>query len=180
MVTSSPVCSYNEWDPLEEVVVGRLEGARIPSRHLTVTFNIPQRLMKIYKVIAGLPYPKFVVRPAQRELDEFIHILEAEGVTVRRPAVTDFSVTYKTPHWQSKGFCSACPRDGLLVVGEEIIETPMAWRSRYFEVDAYRPLLKDYTAEGRSGPPRRGRSWSMRSTTTTIVFPKRASRSPSW
>ena len=24
----------------------------------------------------------------------------------------------------------------------------MAWRSRYFEVDAYRPLLKEYTARG--------------------------------
>ena len=180
MVTRSPVCSYNEWDPLEEVVVGRLEGARIPSRHLTVTFNIPQRLMKIYKLIAGLPYPKFVVRPAQRELDEFIHILEAEGVTVRRPAVTDFSVTYKTPHWKSKGFCSACPRDGLLVVGDEIIETPMAWRSRYFEVDAYRPLLKEYTAsrgevdhpaapgagrcalQPRLSPPRGGRADPLR------------------
>ncbi|MGO9176319.1 MAG: amidinotransferase, partial [Desulfobaccales bacterium] len=148
VVTRSPVCSYNEWDPLEEVVVGRLEGAMIPSKHLTVSFNIPQRLARIYKLIAGLPYPKFVVRPAQRELDEFIHILEAEGITVRRPAVTDFSVTYKTPHWQSKGFCAACPRDGLLVVGDEIIETPMAWRSRYFEVNAYRLLLKEYTARG--------------------------------
>ena len=55
LVTDSPVCSYNEWDPLEEVVVGRLEGAMIPSRHLTVSFNIPQRLMKIYKLIAGRP-----------------------------------------------------------------------------------------------------------------------------
>ena len=27
----SPVSSYNEWDPLEEVIVGRLEGAIIPS-----------------------------------------------------------------------------------------------------------------------------------------------------
>src|SRR3989304_4913403 len=60
LVTSSPVCSYNEWDPLEEVVVGRLEGAMIPSKHLTVSFNIPQRLTRIYKLIAGLPYPKFV------------------------------------------------------------------------------------------------------------------------
>ena len=63
MVTRSPVCSYNEWDPLEEVVVGRLEGAMIPSKHLTVSFNIPQRLAMIYKLVAGLPYPKFVVRP---------------------------------------------------------------------------------------------------------------------
>ena len=106
-MTRSPVCSYNEWDPLEEVVVGRLEGAMIPSKHLTVSFNIPRRLTGIYKLVAGRPYPKFVVRPAQRELDEFMHILEAEGITVRRPAVTDFSATYKTPHWQSKGFCAA-------------------------------------------------------------------------
>ncbi|KAK9394006.1 glycine amidinotransferase mitochondrial [Crotalus adamanteus] len=25
-----PVCSYNEWDPLEEVIVGRAENARVP------------------------------------------------------------------------------------------------------------------------------------------------------
>ena len=32
----------------------------------------------------------------------------------------------------------------------------MAWRSRYFEVDAYRPLLKEYTASGAkwTTPPR--------------------------
>ena len=29
-----PVNSFNEWDPLEEVIVGRLEGATIPGpRH---------------------------------------------------------------------------------------------------------------------------------------------------
>jgi hypothetical protein len=45
------------------------------------------------------------VGPTQRELGEFIHILEAEGVNVRRPAMRDFSVTCMTPHWKSKGFC---------------------------------------------------------------------------
>jgi glycine amidinotransferase len=37
----SPVNSHNEWDPLEEVIVGRLEGAVIPSDHPVVTCNIP-------------------------------------------------------------------------------------------------------------------------------------------
>ena len=37
----SPVNSHNEWDPLEEVIVGRLEGATIPSDHPVVTCNIP-------------------------------------------------------------------------------------------------------------------------------------------
>ena len=33
--------SHNEWDPLEEVIVGRLDGATIPSGHPVVTCNIP-------------------------------------------------------------------------------------------------------------------------------------------
>ncbi len=35
------VNSFNEWDPLEEIVVGRLEGATIPSHHITVTYTSP-------------------------------------------------------------------------------------------------------------------------------------------
>ncbi len=35
----SPVMAWNEWDPLEEVIVGSLDGATIPTHHLTVIFN---------------------------------------------------------------------------------------------------------------------------------------------
>ena len=31
--SSSPVSSYNEWDPLEEIIVGRAEGMRVPYLH---------------------------------------------------------------------------------------------------------------------------------------------------
>ncbi len=143
-----PVNSYNEWDPLEEIIVGRLEGATIPPYHVTVTYNIPQSTARLYRLFAGRRYPKFLIKRAQKELDEFIHILEAEGVVVRRPEVMDFSVRYKTPNWTSKGFCTACPRDGFIVIGDEVIETPMAWRSRYFETSAYRSLFKEYFAQG--------------------------------
>ena len=40
------------------------------------------------------------------------------------------------------------PRDVLLVVGEEIIEAPMCWRSRFFEYRAYRDLMKEYFHAG--------------------------------
>ena len=43
---------------------------------------------------------------------------------------------------------AAMPRDILIVVGDEIIEAPMAWRSRFFEYRAYRPLLKEYFRRG--------------------------------
>src|SRR5688500_18456546 len=139
-----PVSSYNEWDPLEEIIVGRLEGATIPSAHVTVTFNLPPLAARLYRLAAGYRYPQWMVKLAQRELDEFIHILEAEGVTVRRPEAIDFTRRYRTPHWSSRGFCVACPRDVFLVVGDEIIETPSCWRSRYHELDAFRPLFKEY------------------------------------
>lgn len=39
---------------------------------------------------------------------------------------------------------AAMPRDILLVVGNEIIEAPMAWRARFFEYRAYRRIIKEY------------------------------------
>lgn len=143
-----PVNSWNEWDPLEEIIVGRLECATIPSYHPAVTFNIPQDTRPLHRLAAGLRYPSWMIRIAQKELDGFIRLLEEEGVRVRRPDIMDFSRRYRTPSWKSRGFCSSCPRDGFLVVGDEIIETPMCWRSRYFEMFAYRRLFKEYFHAG--------------------------------
>jgi glycine amidinotransferase len=89
-----------------------------------------------------------MVRLAQRELDHFIHILEGEGIKVRRPDFVDFVRPYRSPHWSSRGFSTACPRDIFLIIGNEIIETPTCWRSRYFEAGAYRSLLKEYFVKG--------------------------------
>ena len=143
-----PVNSYNEWDPLEEVIVGRLEGATIPSPHISYTYNQSRLVRWLYRPFAGRHYPGFMVKRAQAELDAFIRILEAEGVTVRRPEILEFKTRFKTPNWSSSGFNVTCPRDGFLVIGDEIIETPMAWRCRYFELSAYRPLFKEYFANG--------------------------------
>lgn len=146
--TTCPVNSHNEWDPLEEVIVGSLEGAVIPPYHVAVTHNIPRSSVQLYRLFAGRRYPEFLVKRAQKELDEFIQILKSEGVTVRQPEPINFSAQTKTPDWKSKGFCATCPRDAFLVIKDEIIESPMAWRSRYFEMYAYRSLFKEYFVNG--------------------------------
>jgi glycine amidinotransferase len=145
---ASPVNSHNEWDPLEEIIVGRLEGAVIPSSHPIVTCNIPGIAAWAQKLAAGFRYPNFLIEPAQRELEGFIALLKSLGVVVRRPDVTDFHKSFGLPGWSSRGFCNACPRDSLLVIGCEIIETPMAWPCRYFESQSYRTLIKDYFRRG--------------------------------
>lgn len=143
-----PVGSHNEWDPLEEVIVGRVEGATIPPAHPSVTFNVPRRVARFYRIFGGFRYPRLLTEPARRELEGFVRVLEAEGITVRRPDVIDFRRAVRTPRWRSTGFGATCPRDAFLVVGDEIIEAPMAWRSRHFEGLAYRRLFREYFARG--------------------------------
>lgn len=143
-----PVWSHNEWDPLEEVIVGRLDGAVIPSAHPVVVCNVPPRAGWLQKLASGFKYPRVMVEPAQQELDGFVRLLESLGVTVRRPNAVDYRKKFGSPEWSSRGFCNSCPRDSMLVIGDEIIETPMAWPCRYFETHSYREILKDYFRRG--------------------------------
>src|SRR5215469_7390944 len=143
-----PVNSWNEWDPLEEVIVGRVDGAVVPPFHVSVTYNVPHPGHWLHRLTAGRRYPRWMLRRAQTELEAFVRLLESEGVRVRRPDPLDLGRTIRTRLWSSRGFCLACPRDLFLVVGDEIVETPTCWRSRQFEGDAYRTLFKEYFAQG--------------------------------
>lgn len=143
------VNSHNEWDPLEEVIVGVVDGAAVPQWDVCLEATMPEGQRPFFHSNGGKPFPAERIAAAKRDLEEFVHILEAEGVTVRRPEAVQHARPYETPHWRSAGgMYAAMPRDTLLVIGDEIIEAPMAWRSRYFETHAYRPLLKEYFQKG--------------------------------
>lgn len=142
------VNSHNEWDPLKEVIVGRVDGAAVPPWHLSIKGAAPVTTWDFLIKHGGEPYPKEAVDAANQNLADFIHILEAEGVVVKRPDIVDSTIEYSSPDWTSRGYSSANPRDVLLVVGSEIIEATMSWRSRYFEVHAYRRLIYDYFKRG--------------------------------
>lgn len=147
-----PVNSHNEWDPLEEVIVGRLEHAMLPDAQIINRHTFPPSGSSVINQIlalGGVPYPPEMIEAAQKDLDQFLHILESEGVTVRRPDIIDYEIPFRTPGWKVPSGSSATnPRDPFLVVGHQIIETPMADRSRYFEAWAYRSLFKEYFRAG--------------------------------
>uniref|UniRef100_A0A8C1CTI3 Glycine amidinotransferase n=1 Tax=Cyprinus carpio carpio TaxID=630221 RepID=A0A8C1CTI3_CYPCA len=143
-----PVCAHNEWDPLEEVIVGRAENACVPPFTVEVKANTYEKYWPFYQQYGGQTFPKDHVKKAVTEIEEMCNILQHEGVTVRRPEPIDWSVEYKTPDFTSTGMYAAMPRDILIVVGNEIIEAPMAWRARFFEYRAYRPLIKEYFRRG--------------------------------
>ncbi|TRZ01970.1 hypothetical protein DNTS_024148 [Danionella cerebrum] len=143
-----PVSAYNEWDPLEEVIVGRAENACVPPFTVEVKANTYEKHWPFYQRFGGQSFPKEHLQKAVDEIEEMCTILALEGVTVKRPEPLNWSEEYKTPDFSSTGMYAAMPRDILLVVGNEIIEAPMAWRARFFEYRAYRPLIKDYFRRG--------------------------------
>lgn len=149
---SCPVNSHNEWDPLEEVIVGSLDGAMFPGWNDINRVTVPpDDWTKIEGLVggAGVPYPPSMVAAARRDLEAFVHILESEGVRVRRVEAAQFAAPFATPAWNvPSGFCAANPRDPFLVIGNELLETPMADRSRYFEAWPYRALFKEYFQAG--------------------------------
>ena len=144
----SPVCAYNEWDPLEEVIVGRVEGAHMPPLTIEVKANTNREWWDFFQKNSGKSFPIEHLKKAVEEIEEMCNILQHEGVTVRRPEILDHSKIYTTPDFSSSGLYAAMPRDFLMVIGDELIEAPMAWRSRFFEYRAYRSLIKEYFNQG--------------------------------
>ncbi|KAL7980078.1 hypothetical protein Chor_001346, partial [Crotalus horridus] len=111
--------------------------------------NTYDKYWEFYQKYGGQSFPEDYIKKAIAEIEEMCNILKMEGVTVKRPDVLNWSTRYKTPDFESTGMYAAMPRDILLVIGNEIIEAPMAWRARFFEYRAYRPDYPIRTVEDR-------------------------------
>ncbi|WP_406300710.1 amidinotransferase (plasmid) [Embleya sp. NBC_00888] len=139
-----PVCSDNEWDPLEECVVGTARRSMFPAEdERMIRATMPREHW--HRFVAGNPFPADIVDNAERELDGLSALLESRGVRVRRPRPVDWT--------ELGGYTAAMPRDGFLVVGDRIVEAPMAWRSRRDELSAYLPLIREYRQDGATWLP---------------------------
>jgi N-dimethylarginine dimethylaminohydrolase len=142
----SLVWSCNEWDPLEEVIVGNPLNARFP------TADRSSQLAEFSnRSVAEIPqgsFPQKIIEEAEEDLQEFVRILQRLGVTVKRPETWAHERRFSTIHWEAHGYYNYCPRDVLLVIGDQIIETPNVIRSRAQETFSYRKLLLDYMRSG--------------------------------
>jgi N-dimethylarginine dimethylaminohydrolase len=142
----SAVWSCNEWDQLEEVIIGNPMNARFPTPDVsTQVAEFPNR--SLAEIPRG-PFPRRVIEETEEDLDQFAETVEGLGVKVRRPDTWPHEATFSTINWQSQGYYNYCPRDVLMVVGDQIIETPNVIRSRSQETYSYRALLMEYMASG--------------------------------
>lgn len=139
------VNSWNEWDPLKHVIVGRADGTMVQAPEIAVQREWPEQG---YTEGKYGPYPKEMIDKANEQMDNFASMLEKRGIRVDRPTPIDFSQKVQTPDWeQDSMFGCMPPRDLLLTIGNEILEATMSYRSRWFEYLCFRPLLEKYFAE---------------------------------
>lgn len=138
---------YNEWDPLEEVIIGTVTGARVPVPDRGLFALEYPEYGTVDKIPSG-PYARHIVEETEHELSMLCEELTKLGVKVRRPEARDHAAKLATPDWRTDGFYDYCPRDVFLAVGGTVIETPMVLRSRFLEPFAYKNMLLEFFESG--------------------------------
>ncbi|KPC64367.1 hypothetical protein [Streptomyces chattanoogensis] len=154
--------SHNEWSPLKEIVVGSAENYVSHDRELSFDIFFHENLFH-----SAWAYPRLTqatgsslesrsYKIKQRYADELhedvenlVETLSGLGVRVHRP------LTLPPNPEPIAGFGWTAPpvpplniRDNTLIIGDEIIETPPAIRSRYLETRLLAPVYKQYYDQG--------------------------------
>ena len=134
--------SHNDWDSLEEIIVGRADFAHIPPVDPSMKNFMYANLTKdeIKKHVG--PYNQDLIEEANEDLDILSEVLEDCGVIVHRPERTQHHQRIQTPKWRTTGWHNYCPRDIFLVLGNNIVEVPSVMRSRMFETWSYNKILQ--------------------------------------
>jgi len=158
MTADAPLVNrWNDFDPLEEVILGIADGACFPPLEPACQSEYNDQYTKYGPKMSHafsdyVPWPtgpklKKFIDNANEELEGMKDVMEGEGVKVLRPEKEkcNFNVRTKTPDFESENqYCVVCPRDVMMTVGNEIVEATMCKRSRYFEYRPFRSLVQHY------------------------------------
>lgn len=128
------ISSWNEWDKLEEVVVGIADHANWPSTDPVFVEESKKTLWTETPVPSG-PVPQWIVDEANEDLNQLANTLVHYGATVRRPEPMNFVKTH--------GMYNYCPRDRLLVAGDIVVDVSMMYPCRNQESRTLRKITED-------------------------------------
>jgi len=124
--------SYNEWDPLRSVVVGRADHANWPVHDPVFQLESERTLWKETPVPSG-PVPDWIIDEANEDLDQLAGVLRSLNVEVFRPDDFNFQI--------HDGMYNYCPRDRLLVYGDTVVNPAMMYPCRDMELQCYHDIV---------------------------------------
>lgn len=142
------VNSHNEWDPLEEVIIGDGFPESLPLLEYSFKLFFHDNISSKDYLFGDQTISKRHIEEHSEDLEKFVHLLESLNVTVRRPKIPKKLYKTKTPGWDSTIHPALNVRDMAMVVGDTIIETPPTLRYRYFENYLLSHLFLDYFKQG--------------------------------
>ena len=93
------VNSWNEWDPLKHVILGRADGCCIPPSEPAVDGKVPED--SDMRGQFGVR-PKETIDRANELLENFANLLKKRGIRVDRPTPLNFNQPIATPDWKTK------------------------------------------------------------------------------
>ena len=128
--------SYNEWDPLEKIIVGSATNANWPMSDPVFAEEARNSLWTETPAPSG-PVPQWIVDEANKELDILAETLARYGATVYRPKEMDFV--------EVNGMYNYCPRDRLLIAGNTLVDCNMMYSCRNQEIKNYHRLIAEST-----------------------------------
>jgi len=139
--------SWNEWDPLKRVILGRPEGTNVQAPEPAWRYDLPDGG---FPLGTYGPFPQEMQDAANEQMDNFVSILEKRGIKVDRPTIHPCMLNkpVSTPDWTQLN-CYGCNnmRDQFLCHGNRIIEGAGNVRARWYEYLNLRPLFEQYFKE---------------------------------
>ncbi|MFD5629967.1 glycine amidinotransferase [Streptomyces sp. NPDC127072] len=154
--------SYDDFTTLREIIVGSAENYLSHERDVTFELFHHENLTgfrsdwaypRLTAVGGGTPQSWSIKRRFTEELHQDVEALAATlaglGVTVHRPLpLPPDAASIAGLGWQAEPTPALNIRDNTLILGDEIIETPPAIRSRYLETRLLAPVFRRYYEAG--------------------------------
>jgi N-dimethylarginine dimethylaminohydrolase len=119
--------SSNEWGRLRSIVVGTATNANWPDTDPVFAREGSKTSWKESPVPAGR-VPQWIVDETNEDLEGLVNILRKYDVEVIRPLDIDFPAT--------NGMYNYCPRDRLIIAGDQIVDPAMMYPCRDQEIHA--------------------------------------------
>jgi N-dimethylarginine dimethylaminohydrolase len=139
--------SHNEWDKLEQTIVGTAKNST-GCFYWSEKSKINEKKLLLARKLAQKAYPKWYVDEVEEDLNDLCKILKKFNVEVLRPDSTNVGKIFKTPNWNGITNNVYNARDLYLVAGNYLVESPSPIYNRYFEKDGFKNIFYKYLENG--------------------------------
>jgi glycine amidinotransferase len=160
--------SYDDWSPLQEVIVGSATNYTAHEHELSFALFFYDQISsqksfydQMYypvltppsrdtreRVASYSPIKKRYIEELNEDVEGIAQTLQSLSITVKRPMPLAEVTRVETLAWPAAVIPPLNIRDNTLILGDEIIETPPQVRARYFETQLLKPLFADYFCNG--------------------------------